>query len=115
MTTSEEFGRLLLQRSVGRVCSQLGLTGVHQVPLDVMTDLLRRYILQLGRISSAHAEDGSCVADRPTRMVRHGQAGQPRDAEPEADPAQVNGAAGPTRTAAGHGDDQQGIDNKPCR
>ena len=46
--------------------------------------------------------------DGGTPLPGNDQAGQPRDAEPEADPAQVNGAAGLLQPAAGHADDQQG-------
>ncbi len=49
----------LLRRSVARSCQSIGWHGAHNSSFEILTDLLGRYIMVLGRTASEYANLGS--------------------------------------------------------
>jgi len=45
-----------LKQAVARVCLSMGWTSIHSQPLDILADVLHRYISEIGRSTQARAE-----------------------------------------------------------
>ena len=59
---SDEFTHHILRTVVGRVCQPLGVHGMQQSVCDCMADVLKQYILTLGKTAgsySAHGKPGN--------------------------------------------------------
>jgi transcription initiation factor TFIID subunit 3 len=55
---SEEYCRHVLRVAVAQICQQLGWHAVHTSPLEMLTDILERYVTELGK--SAHRYSEQC-------------------------------------------------------
>lgn len=56
---SEEFTHQVLRKVVGRVCQPLGVHGMQQSVCDCMADILKQYILTLGRTAGSYCAHGT--------------------------------------------------------
>ena len=54
MTT--EFTRSLLRVALAQICQNLGWQSVHSTPMEILTDVLERYINRLGRQCHRYSE-----------------------------------------------------------
>ena len=53
-----EYSRSLLRVVVAQVCQTLGWNGIQSTPLELLTDILERYLLEIGRTSHRYSEQG---------------------------------------------------------
>ena len=58
---TEEFTHHILRMVVGRVCQPLGVHGMHQSVCDCMADVLKHYLLTLGRTTASYSSHGKKV------------------------------------------------------
>ena len=57
MTVNEtDLTRHALRTAVAQVCLAIGWTSIHNTPLNIMVDVLHRFIAQVGRTSQSRAE-----------------------------------------------------------
>lgn len=59
---SDEFSRQVLRMVVGKVCQPLGVHGMQTSVCEVLTDVLKNYLLTLGRTTAAYCTHGECEA-----------------------------------------------------
>ena len=52
MADGSNFYYAVLKQSVARCCQSVGWHGIHGSSCDILTDLLRRYIVALGRTTT---------------------------------------------------------------
>ena len=53
---SVEFTRNLLRIAVAQVCQNLGWNAVQMTPMELLTDVLERYILEIGKQTHTYSE-----------------------------------------------------------
>ena len=53
---SLQYSRGLLRIVIAQLCQQLGWNAIHSSPLELLTNILERYILQLGRQTHRFSE-----------------------------------------------------------
>ena len=58
---SEEFSRQVLKIVVGKVCLPLGVHGMQTGVYETLTDVLKNYLLTLGKTTAAYCNHGECV------------------------------------------------------
>lgn len=61
---SDEFNHHLLRMIVARICQPLGVHGMHMSVCDALADVLKNYLLTLGKTTAAyswHGELGQCT------------------------------------------------------
>ena len=55
---NEEFARQVLRVVVGKVCQPLGVHGMHTSVCETLTDVLKTYLLTLGRTTASYSLHG---------------------------------------------------------
>lgn len=58
MAMSDEFARAVLKVVVGKVCQPLGVHGMQLSVCETMTDVLKTYLLTLGKTTAAYCVHG---------------------------------------------------------
>ncbi|XP_052284872.1 transcription initiation factor TFIID subunit 3-like isoform X1 [Dreissena polymorpha] len=53
---SEEYSRAALQICMAQICQHLGWNSIHSTPLELLTDVLERYLLQVAKTTHRYAE-----------------------------------------------------------
>ncbi|KAK3602912.1 hypothetical protein CHS0354_039328 [Potamilus streckersoni] len=53
---AEKYSWSLLRVAVAQICQQLGWNSIHATPLELLTDVLERYLLQVARVTHRYAE-----------------------------------------------------------
>ncbi|KAL3852412.1 hypothetical protein ACJMK2_016060 [Sinanodonta woodiana] len=53
---AEQYSWSLLRVAVAQICQQLGWNSIHATPLELLTDVLERYHLQVARVTHRYAE-----------------------------------------------------------
>ncbi|ELU12136.1 hypothetical protein CAPTEDRAFT_39082, partial [Capitella teleta] len=53
---SEAFSRHVLRVAVAQICQSLGWNAVQTSPMELMTDVLERYLLELGKYTHRYCE-----------------------------------------------------------
>jgi transcription initiation factor TFIID subunit 3 len=53
---AETFSRSALKIVVGQMCQTIGWNGIHNTPLDIIIDILQRYITELGKVMHRYSE-----------------------------------------------------------
>ncbi|CAB4058773.1 TAF3 [Lepeophtheirus salmonis] len=56
MNPGDDYAGAVSRLVLGRICLTLGWHGIHKIPLDIMTDMLKLYIQKLGKESLRIAE-----------------------------------------------------------
>lgn len=51
-----QFTNDILKTSVGQICQTIGFHGIYSMPLDVLTDLLHRYMTEVCRLTHRYTE-----------------------------------------------------------
>ena len=59
--STEEFTHHILRTVIGRVCQPLGVHGMNQSVCDCMADVLKQYILTLGRTTASYSAHGEGI------------------------------------------------------
>ena len=55
---ASEFSRKVLRVAIAQMCQSLGWNGIQSTPMELMTDLLERYLLEIGRSTHRYCEQG---------------------------------------------------------
>ena len=55
-----DYSRSVLRVVVAQVCQQLGWHAVQSTPLELLTDMMERYVLDLGRFTHRYADQCKC-------------------------------------------------------
>lgn len=55
---NEDYARQVLRAVLGRVCQPLGVHGMQSSVCETMADVLKRYLLALGRTTAAYCAHG---------------------------------------------------------
>ena len=55
---NEEFAKAVLKVVVGKVCQPLGVHGMQLSVCEALTDVLKTYLLTLGRTTAAYSAHG---------------------------------------------------------
>lgn len=50
-----EYTRNVLKVVVAKICQTIGWHSINSTPMDIMVDLLRRYFIELTRLTQAYA------------------------------------------------------------
>ena len=58
---TDEFTHRILRMVIGRVCQPLGVHGMQQSVCDCMADVLKQYILTLGRTTASYCAHGKSI------------------------------------------------------
>ena len=53
---AETFSRNALKMVVAQICQTIGWHAIQSTPLDIMVDILQRYIAELGRLTHRYTE-----------------------------------------------------------
>lgn len=53
---SQDYSRACLRIAVAQICQHLGWNSIHNTPLELLTDVLERYLLQLGKTTHRYSE-----------------------------------------------------------
>ena len=53
---AQEYSRSLLRVAIAQICQNLGWNSIHSTPLELLTDVLERYLFQLGKVTHRYAE-----------------------------------------------------------
>lgn len=64
MASTEEYSRSVLRVSVAQICQNLGWNATQTSPLELMTDVLERYLEEIAKISHRYSEQ--CKYSEPT-------------------------------------------------
>jgi len=56
MKMAMQYSRSLLRVAIAQICQQLGWTAIQSTPLELLTNVLERYVLELGRQSRCYSE-----------------------------------------------------------
>ncbi len=57
---ADEFNKAILKVTVGQICQSIGWHSIQATPLNILTDLLRRHLVEMGKAMRAYAEHGEC-------------------------------------------------------
>ena len=53
---SEEYSRSILKIAIGKICQNVGWVSITKPCLDILIDILQRYLEDIGRTSHAYSE-----------------------------------------------------------
>lgn len=53
---SEEYSRAVLRIAIAQICQHLGWNSIHNTPLELLTDVMERYILLVARTTHRYSE-----------------------------------------------------------
>lgn len=53
-----QFSRSILKVSVAQICQNIGWHAVHQSTLELLADILHRYVLEIARTAQAYSNQG---------------------------------------------------------
>lgn len=53
---AETFSRNALKMVVAQMCQTIGWHGIHNTPLDIMIDVLQRYMAEVGKLMHRYSE-----------------------------------------------------------
>lgn len=56
MASSSDYCRSILRVSVAQICQNLGWNATQTSTLELLTDVLERYLLELGKVSHRYCE-----------------------------------------------------------
>jgi len=59
---NEEYARQVLRVVLGRVCQPLGVHGMQTSVCDALVDVLRQYLIVLGRTTTSYCTHGKAIA-----------------------------------------------------
>lgn len=65
----ESYARSLLRVSVAQICQALGWDAVQLTACDLLSDVLHRYIQQLGRVCHQYSELCKCILYSPISFL----------------------------------------------
>ena len=66
---AEEASHQLARKVVAKVCQPLGWQGMQNGACDVLADLLKRYVITLGRTTAAYVSNGKLHTPYPTSLL----------------------------------------------
>ena len=58
---STDYCRAVLRVAIAQWCQNMGWQAVQATPLEMLTDVLERYIIQMGRITHNYSEQCKCL------------------------------------------------------
>jgi len=53
---AETFSRNALKMVVAQICQTIGWHAIHSTPLDIMIDMLQRYLTEVGKLMHRYSE-----------------------------------------------------------
>lgn len=53
---SQEYSRACLRVAVAQICQHLGWNSIHTTPMELLTDVLERYLFQIGKVTHRYSE-----------------------------------------------------------
>lgn len=56
MASSQDYSRSVLRVSVAQICQNLGWNATQTSPLELLTDVLERYLEEIGKVCHRYSE-----------------------------------------------------------
>ena len=61
LVMSQEYSRSVLRVAIAQLCQNLGWQAIQSTPMELLTDILERYLFELGKFSHRYSEQ--CMSD----------------------------------------------------